>query len=235
MRYARAIPGSRVKHGMTEDFLYYIYFNLSSRAPTRDPVKRGLKMLNKKGAMFGLDARIALAIFGALSVISGAALYSAIQDARATALHQSIVELEKAIEQYYLDTGKMLGQSGSLNGPHDALLIGDLLQNDNGLNGWNGPYIQEGLYSYRTNSSMTTKLGDLSIFTEVDLNDSSSRTACIISSKSCVAKIEFLCGNPFNLSCGKYFDPVLAKYPSKYVKGAGGHYSYFTNIPYHIK
>lgn len=31
----------------------------------------------KKGAMFGLDARIALAIFGALSVISGAALYSA--------------------------------------------------------------------------------------------------------------------------------------------------------------
>jgi len=30
-------------------------------------------MLNKKGAMFGLDARIALAIFGALSVASGAA------------------------------------------------------------------------------------------------------------------------------------------------------------------
>ena len=29
-------------------------------------------MLNKKGAMFGLDARMALAIFGALSVISGA-------------------------------------------------------------------------------------------------------------------------------------------------------------------
>ena len=37
-------------------------------------------MLNK-GAMFGLDARIALAIFGALSVISGAALYSTIQEA----------------------------------------------------------------------------------------------------------------------------------------------------------
>ena len=36
----------------------------------------------KKGAMFGLDARISLAIFGALSVISGAALYSAIQDSK---------------------------------------------------------------------------------------------------------------------------------------------------------
>ena len=33
----------------------------------------------KRGAMFGLDARIALAIFGALLVISSAALYSAIQ------------------------------------------------------------------------------------------------------------------------------------------------------------
>ena len=36
----------------------------------------------KKGAMFGLDARIALAIFGALSVISGAALYSAIKESK---------------------------------------------------------------------------------------------------------------------------------------------------------
>ena len=41
-----------------------------------------LNLKNKKAAMFGLDARIALAIFGALSVISGAALYSAIQQLR---------------------------------------------------------------------------------------------------------------------------------------------------------
>ncbi|HAG52212.1 MAG TPA: hypothetical protein DCL21_00295 [Alphaproteobacteria bacterium] len=192
-------------------------------------------MTNKKGAMFGLDARIALAIFGALSVISGASLYSAIQNAKVTALNQSIVELDKAIEQYYLDTGEMLGQSGSVHGPHDALLIGDLLQNDRGLKGWNGPYIQEGFYNYGTNSSITTKLGELLISTEVDLNDSSDKTACISSSKSCIAKIEFLCGDPFNLSCGKYFDPLVAKYPSRYVKAVGGHYSYFTNIPFHIK
>jgi len=47
-------------------------------------------MLNNKGAMFGLDSRIALAIFGALSVISGAALYSAIQEAKATALYNEL-------------------------------------------------------------------------------------------------------------------------------------------------
>ncbi len=43
-------------------------------------------MLANRGAMFGLDARIALAIFGALSVISGAALYSAIKESRITSL-----------------------------------------------------------------------------------------------------------------------------------------------------
>tara|TARA_Y100001960_G_C14595815_1_gene788039 strand:- start:886 stop:1026 length:141 start_codon:yes stop_codon:yes gene_type:complete len=45
----------------------------------------------KKGAMFGIDARIALAIFGALSAISGAALYSAIQQSKVTVL---VTELE---------------------------------------------------------------------------------------------------------------------------------------------
>tara|TARA_Y100000590_G_scaffold312511_1_gene353198 strand:- start:819 stop:1040 length:222 start_codon:yes stop_codon:yes gene_type:complete len=58
-----------------------------------------------KGAMFGLDARIALAIFGALSVISGAALYSAIQEARVTQLITSLNEIGKAYEAYILDTG----------------------------------------------------------------------------------------------------------------------------------
>ena len=36
--------------------------------------------------MFDLDARIALVIFGALSVISGAELYSSIQTAKNTAV-----------------------------------------------------------------------------------------------------------------------------------------------------
>tara|TARA_Y100001960_G_scaffold333703_1_gene440401 strand:+ start:58 stop:294 length:237 start_codon:yes stop_codon:yes gene_type:complete len=61
--------------------------------------------MNKKAAMFGLDARIALAIFGTLSVISGAALYSAIQDAKAMALLTEMREVTKAWEQFYLDTG----------------------------------------------------------------------------------------------------------------------------------
>lgn len=71
--------------------------------------------LFKKAAMFGLDARIALAIFGALSVISGAALYSAIQDAKATALLSEMNEIGKAWESYLLDAGQDLpkGATGS--------------------------------------------------------------------------------------------------------------------------
>jgi len=92
-------------------------------------------MYNKKGAMFGLDARIALAIFGALSVISGAALYSAIQDAKATALITDMNEIGKAWEQYLLDTGQDL--------PEVTANIRSLtsLTTDPAVMGWRGPYL----------------------------------------------------------------------------------------------
>lgn len=92
-------------------------------------------MLNKKAAMFGLDARIALAIFGALSVISGAALYSAIQDAKVTSLLADMNEMGKAYEQYYLDTGTDLVSHDTVN-----LRSKDLVVNPT-VTGWQGPYI----------------------------------------------------------------------------------------------
>tara|TARA_Y100000590_G_scaffold365547_1_gene424478 strand:- start:1024 stop:1638 length:615 start_codon:yes stop_codon:yes gene_type:complete len=91
------------------------------------------------GAMFGLDARIALAIFGALSVISGAALYSAIQSARATQLITSLNELGKAYEAYLLDTGSELEIYSNVYGKSIHLV------QDNSttpIPGWNGPYFQ---------------------------------------------------------------------------------------------
>jgi type II secretory pathway pseudopilin PulG len=90
----------------------------------------------KKGAMFGLDARIALAIFGALSVISGAALYSAIQQSQATAKLVEMQEVAKAVEQYILDTGVEVWLSDASIGAR----IGDLVKNP-GVDGWNGPYV----------------------------------------------------------------------------------------------
>tara|TARA_Y100000590_G_C15524096_1_gene940529 strand:- start:393 stop:992 length:600 start_codon:yes stop_codon:yes gene_type:complete len=92
-----------------------------------------------KGAMFGLDARIALAIFGALSVIGGAALYSAIQESRVTALITETNEVAKAVEQYLLDVGSLPSHSttNTKNLNVSSLLVKPLV----GAKGWNGPYI----------------------------------------------------------------------------------------------
>ena len=84
--------------------------------------------------MFGLDARIALAIFGALSVISGAALYSAIENAKVTSIYTTLNEVIKAYESLYIDTGVLPKKSYDVFNP-DALL------EDKGDSGWNGPYM----------------------------------------------------------------------------------------------
>jgi type II secretory pathway pseudopilin PulG len=93
-----------------------------------------MKILNKKAAMFGLDARIALAIFGALSVISGAALYSAIQESKVTQIIQNVKEIEKSLEAYIVDTGQMLQVLSSSN----YLNVNELVTST--ASGWNGPY-----------------------------------------------------------------------------------------------
>jgi type II secretory pathway pseudopilin PulG len=91
----------------------------------------------KHGAMFGLDARIALAIFGALSVISGAALYNAIQDAKVTSIQVEFAEARKAWEAYYLDTGSELPIYSS----NDDFFSSGHLVEDNSVDGWAGPYL----------------------------------------------------------------------------------------------
>jgi len=99
--------------------------------------RKRLKMIRlQKGAMFGLDARIALAIFGALSVISGAALYSAIQNSKVTVVVADLTELAKAVEAYVLDTGSdVLVHAG------DQAKIILLVDNTESIANWNGPYI----------------------------------------------------------------------------------------------
>ena len=89
-----------------------------------------------KAAMFGLDARIALAIFGALSVISGAALYSAIQEAKIVKTITHFNEFEKAVSAYLLDTGSDFPNHGSAVQEKITL---ELIESTR--TGWNGPYL----------------------------------------------------------------------------------------------
>lgn len=113
----------------------------------------------KSGAMFGLDARIALAIFGALSVISGAALYSAIQDSKATALLTDMSEIVKAWESYYLDVGQQIPQYGTASDwEKSERLSAELVESS--ATGWKGPYLPYGLWTgdkrlaYNTDTSI---------------------------------------------------------------------------------
>tara|TARA_Y100001960_G_scaffold315213_1_gene380395 strand:+ start:1448 stop:2044 length:597 start_codon:yes stop_codon:yes gene_type:complete len=89
-----------------------------------------------KGAMFGLDARIALAIFGALSVISGAALYSAIQQSKVISYVTSMNEVAKAVEQYMLDHGADMEKTGTA-----AYIKIEHLVTTSGSSDWAGPYM----------------------------------------------------------------------------------------------
>tara|TARA_Y100000590_G_scaffold458275_1_gene612648 strand:- start:99 stop:722 length:624 start_codon:yes stop_codon:yes gene_type:complete len=102
-------------------------------------IKKDYAINYKKGAMFGLDARIALAMFGALSVISGAALYSAIQDAKVTQMITQMQEVLKATEAYALDTGADLPYDNVSTTYRTKIL--DLVKNNAGVDNWQGPYL----------------------------------------------------------------------------------------------
>jgi hypothetical protein len=144
----------------------------------------------KKAAMFGLDARIAVAIFGALSVISGAALYSAIQNAKITAAITEIKEIEKALEQYILDTGNDLTLE---NSAHYRMI--DLIKKPANVSGWNGPYLN---YDEISGSNLKIQSGsslyNLGVFLrhgkEADWDPTNWELGCTSSTKPCAMWIE---------------------------------------------
>lgn len=92
-----------------------------------------MKFLNKlksqTGALFGMDARITLAIFSGLSVIAGTAGYGYIQQTQVTSLATELTNISKAYTNFQLDT--------SVN----TSKFSDLLNNDGGQLGWSGPYM----------------------------------------------------------------------------------------------
>ena len=95
-----------------------------------------MKLVNKlqSAAMFGLDARIALAIFGALSVITGIVLYNVIQDVKVTATITDLEEIGKAYDAYLLDTGTQIPIIDLRFLDVQELLVSNKL-------GWKGPYL----------------------------------------------------------------------------------------------
>jgi len=106
-----------------------------------DKIRKGsikVKYINKKAAMFGLDARIALAIFAALSVITGATLFKVMEQVKAKAMLTEMQNVGKAWEQYLLDTGSdlpVMATDPNLLHRETVELIDDTVL------GWKGPYL----------------------------------------------------------------------------------------------
>lgn len=95
------------------------------------------KLRSQRGAMFGLDARIALAIFAGLSVIAGMAVFGTIRQTDIAALVSEFDNIGKGYINYTFDTGidVPVGTTAGLG-------IRALYENTpTATLGWQGPYI----------------------------------------------------------------------------------------------
>lgn len=101
---------------------------------------------SQRGAMFGLDARIALAIFGILSIVVGAAVVINLDEANAKALASELTDTTRAIEAIHQDLKTDIFLT--LTKPSDREAFKALFNNEgiteegNLRNRWNGPYIR---------------------------------------------------------------------------------------------
>jgi hypothetical protein len=86
-----------------------------------------LNSLNRRGAMFGLDARVALLIFAGLAIITGAMIYKVATQTRYTAVAAELSNVSKAFGEYVLDVGAA------------PVKIEELISST--APGWNGPYL----------------------------------------------------------------------------------------------
>ncbi|HAG53075.1 MAG TPA: hypothetical protein DCL21_04740 [Alphaproteobacteria bacterium] len=117
----------------------------------------------KKGAMFGLDARIALVIFGLVGLITSASLIHTIKETKSGLIIYELSQIKKAVEVYEIDTDSELPFVSA-----SIFNIGELVNSS--VKGWKGPYLeykqQAGVDSNRY--FLTEDAGRFSIFQAKD-------------------------------------------------------------------
>lgn len=92
---------------------------------------------SQRGAMFGLDARIALAIFAGLSVVAGMAVFGTIRQTDVTSLVSEFDNISKGYINYTFDTGIDVPVGTSAGQGVRALFENTATPTI----GWDGPYI----------------------------------------------------------------------------------------------
>lgn len=93
---------------------------------------------NQHGAMFGLDARITLIIFGALAAVTGVIMSNVAPEANSTALATDLNNVSQAYENYILDTGRNPAYLSKANKAKENFMV--LIENPKTF-GWQGPYL----------------------------------------------------------------------------------------------
>lgn len=103
------------------------------------------RLKSQRGAMFGLDARVALAIFGGLSAIAGTAVFSAVRETNVTSTLTEFDNLSKGYINYVFDTGVDIAQDASVtpgaDGGSGTAGFKNLYRNAASLSSWRGPYV----------------------------------------------------------------------------------------------
>jgi type II secretory pathway pseudopilin PulG len=116
---------------------------------------------SNKGALFGMDARIAMAIFASISVAIGYFAFGKIDMAKNSALLRELNAIHDAIQDYQSDMGTFYQFTiATSNGSNDFIALYDsstISANFQGL--WNGPYYQASSTSHLTYGSFTITYG----------------------------------------------------------------------------
>ena len=100
---------------------------------------------NQKGAMIGLDARMAMVVFAALSVVVGFLGYGRISTAKDARLISELQAMDEAIRNYQTDMGTFfLFPLRTSDGIDDLEALWNKKRVRRGFQKhWNGPYIHE--------------------------------------------------------------------------------------------
>lgn len=115
-----------------------------------------MKMFSsQRGAMFGLDARIALVIFAGLSGLIGYYMLSTAQESRVRGLAQDIGAVREAVNDMQRDLRVNIHTvSGADDRAFTALYDASVLKSSARAR-WNGPYIDQRSNKHRTFGEMS--------------------------------------------------------------------------------
>lgn len=103
--------------------------------------------MRQRGALFGLDARLALAIFGVLATITGFVAFGRLETARTSVVVADLQNFEKAFQHYQADLGTFFlftlnKAPDDTESANDITALWDEAMVKPGFRPrWNGPYL----------------------------------------------------------------------------------------------